>query len=309
MPEDERPRGAPAHTGSRPPSYPAHPLGCPSVREGDEFASLTPHVLLDGYTVGGLTVRATSVRGDSHNWEGGCRQDAMAVTRIGPPEAEMLLLAVADGVGSARYSHLGSHDAVRLAARQLDRAAEGVHAALRSGDDAALRELAGRAVAGVVAGLRAEGQRRAYEAERPYQDGDHSTTLHVLLVPTDPHIRERALLGVGDGGHLLLRDGTWLREGTGDEAVLDTRTEALPHAYRKAGARILRAMAGDVLLLGTDGITNPLTQKDPAFRTHLAAAWGVGGAPSLSDFLWQAQTRAKSYDDDRTVICLWEGSA
>ncbi|MEU6086708.1 hypothetical protein ABZ865_07840 [Streptomyces sp. NPDC047085] len=31
----------------------------------------------------------------------------MTVTRIGPPEAEMLLLAVADGVGSALKSHVG----------------------------------------------------------------------------------------------------------------------------------------------------------------------------------------------------------
>ncbi|MGW0797105.1 protein phosphatase 2C domain-containing protein [Streptomyces sp. NPDC002692] len=303
-------RGIPAHVGSRPPTYPPHPLGRPSLRDGDEFAAFSPVVLLDGARIGPLSVRAASVRGDSHNWEGGCRQDAMVVTRIGPLEAEMLLLAVADGVGSARHSHVGSYGLSRMAAIHLDREAENIHAALRDRDTSELRALATKAVALAAAELRSGWARSPQHKSRPYADEDYATTLHVLLVPTDARIRDRVLCSVGDGGLFVLRDGRW-EDGDPDagEGLLDTRTEALPHAYRTVKTSLVRTLPGDVLLLGTDGITNPLAQKDPEFARHLADAWGGPEVPSMSDFLWQAQTRAKSYDDDRTVICLWEEGA
>jgi serine/threonine protein phosphatase PrpC len=280
------------------------------VRDGDTFAALSPAVLLDGAEVGRLTVRAASVRGDSHNWEGTCRQDAMTVTRIGPPEAEMLLLAVADGVGSAPKSHVGSDQFTRLAAVYLDSEAEGIYAAMCAQDESELRGIANKAVGRTVENARAAWGRDAQRAGRPYADHDYATTLHVLLVPTDARVRERVVFSVGDGGLFVLREGRWDHEDEiGDGGVLDTRTEALPHAYRSVKSTLLRTVPGEVLLLGTDGITNPLTQKDPEFARHLAHAWGGPEVPSLSDFLWQAQTRAKSYDDDRTVICVWEEGA
>ncbi|ROP46644.1 serine/threonine protein phosphatase PrpC [Streptomyces sp. PanSC9] len=293
---DDVPRGAPEHVGHRPPSYPPHPLSRPSMRDGDVFAALTPAVLLDGARVGRVTVRAASVRGDSHNWEGTCRQDAMTVTRIGPPDAEMLLLAVADGLGSAKSSHFGSYRMTRQAAIKLDQEAESIFAALSAQDEGELRGIANKAIVGAV------GEARIAEYE--------ATTLHVLLVPTNADVRERVVFSVGDGGLFVLRGGRWEHGNpAGDSSLLDTRTEALPHAYRSVKSFLLRTEPGEVLLLGTDGITNPLTQKDPEFALRLAHAWGGPEIPSLSDFVWQAQTRAKSYDDDRTVICVWEEGA
>lgn len=292
-PEGTLLRGEPAHIGQRPPSYPSHPLQVPSLRDGDKFAAFTPAVLLDGAEVGRLTVRAASIRGDSHNWEGSCRQDAMVVTRIGPPEAEFLLLAVADGVGTAKYSHFGSYYVTCQAALHLNREAASIHAALIAQDEGELRAISNKAIASAVSELGA-GQ-------------EYSTTLHVLLVPTDARIRERVVFSVGDGGLFVLREGQWKWSNRVDDgSLLDTRTEALPHAYRTVKAKLLRTEPSEVLLLGTDGITNLLTQKDPEFAQRLACVWSGPEVPSLSDFLWQAQTRAKSYDDDRTVICVWE---
>ncbi|MEU6369842.1 protein phosphatase 2C domain-containing protein [Streptomyces sp. NPDC046931] len=303
------PRGVPGHVGNRPPSYPPYPLSRPSVRDGDDCAAFTPVVRLDGARVGQISVRAASVSGDSHNWQGTCRQDAVTVARIGPPEAEMLLLAVADGVGSAPNSHIGSYHATRQAAVFLDQEAESIYSALCARNKADLSGIANTAVARATEQMRSEWKSLADRAGRPYLDQDYATTLHVLLVPTNARIRERVLFSVGDGGLFVLREGSWYQwNHTEDGAVLDTRTEALPHAYRSVKATLLAAEPGEVLLLGTDGITNPLTQKDPEFARRLAHAWG-GEVPSLSDFLWQAQTRAKSYDDDRTVICVWEDEA
>ncbi|CAL9640430.1 hypothetical protein SUDANB176_06331 [Streptomyces sp. enrichment culture] len=307
-PEGPLLRGEPTHVGNRPPSYPPRPLGRPSLRDGDESAAFSPVVLLDGGEFGRLTVRAASVRGDSHNWEGSCRQDAMVVTRIGPPEAEMLLLAVADGVGSAPYSHVGSYRLSRLAAVQFDQEAESLYAALCARNETKLGLIATKAVAGAVSRLRVpQDESPALHGTRPRAGQDYATTLHVLLVPTDSRVRERVLCSVGDGGLLVLREGRWEYEDPDDDGdLLDTRTDALPHAYHGVKAKLLRTAPGEVLLLGTDGITNPLTQRNPEFAQRLGHAWGGPEVPSLSDFLWQAQTRAKSYDDDRTVICLWE---
>ncbi|OLE20730.1 MAG: hypothetical protein AUG49_24140 [Catenulispora sp. 13_1_20CM_3_70_7] len=55
--------------------------------------------------------------------------------------------------------------------------------------------------------------------------------------------------------------------------------------------------------MGTDGFTGPLGTSE--FAALLAEAWGGSAVPDLLRFAWQAQTRARSYDDDRTVAVLW----
>lgn len=314
-PPPEAPRGDPEYVG-RPPSYPPRPLGLPSVRDGDLLAAVLPDSVVDGAELGPLTVRAASVRGDSHRWRAECRQDALGVTRLGPAGAgrqdfagtdALLLLAVADGVGSAPLSHRGAHAVVAGVARQLDGAATELAAALRAGDDPRFHALADRAVAAAAAELRAsaDGPASAY-----------ATTFRALVVPLDPAVRVRGFLGVGDGGLFRLRDrGWWNLEhpatatpGTGT-GVIDTGTAALPDAYQQVDARLLEpSEAGDVLVLCTDGFSGPLA-GEKEFREHVAEQWGhTAGVPQPSDFLWHAQTRLKSYDDDRTVICLWEGT-
>lgn len=324
-PPPEAPRGDPEYVG-RPPSYPPRPLGPPSVRDGDLLAAVVPDSVVDGAELGALTVRAASVRGDSHRWRGECRQDALGVTRLGPAgdgggagaggggagagrqdfagTDALLLLAVADGVGSAPLSHRGAHAVVAGVARQLDGAAAELADALRAGDGPRFHALADRAVAAAAAELRAsaDGPASAY-----------ATTFRALVVPLDPAVRVRGFLGVGDGGLFRLRDrGWWNLEhpatATPGTGVIDTGTEALPDAYQQVDARLLEpSEAGDVLVLCTDGFSGPLA-GEKEFREHVAEQWGhTAGVPQPSDFLWHAQTRLKSYDDDRTVICLWEG--
>ncbi|MFF0450093.1 protein phosphatase 2C domain-containing protein [Streptomyces sp. NPDC004609] len=314
-PPPDVPRGGPLHIGARPPSYPAKPLGLPSVREADLLAATLPDTVLDGAEIGTLTVRAVSVRGDSHRWHGECRQDAVGVSRLGPTvppgagrgggtaQSGLLLLAVADGVGSAPLSHRGSHHAVRLLARYLDRVAEELAAALRGRDEAAFSALADTAVANTAAELRqlTEGPGTAY-----------ATTLRALVVPLDPDVTARGFLAVGDGGLFRLRDRSWQHldaPGTpGGAAVIDTRTAALPDAFSGVTAGLLPpSEPGDVLVLCTDGFSGPLT-GERELREQLAEQWGHSApVPELSDFMWQVQTRVKSYDDDRSAVCLWEG--
>ncbi|MCX4661341.1 protein phosphatase 2C domain-containing protein [Streptomyces uncialis] len=299
--------GAPRHSGPKPPLYAPHPGRLPSVRD-DLDAAVLPDIVVDGATYPGLTVRAASVRGDSHRYESGPRQDSLCVARLGGPGEEngLLLLAVADGVGSAARSHVGSQDVCRRIALFLDPYADEVIAALRAGDRPALGALVNSAVGSAAEGLT---QRVTQRGGRP---AEHATTLRGLLVPLDPELRERAWFTVGDGGAALLRDGVWDTDVFGEEqvgsGVIDTGTAALP------GSRLARsgihgpAAPGDVFVLSTDGLSTPLA-GDAGMRDFLAAAWGQGEVPGPVDFLWQFQYRVKSYDDDRTAVCLWEDPA
>lgn len=297
-------RGVAEHIGRRPPSYPPYPRAKPSMRSGDRLAALAPDMLLDGIAVGRLTALGVSVRGDSHRWEGQCRQDSMAIARIGPPDTEMLVLAVADGVSSAGRSHVASRDLVRQTVVNLDEQAETVHRAVRERDEPQLNGLANKIIGQAVGELRPKW--RAQAGDR-YDDRDHATTLHVLLVPVQDTVRERLLLSVGDGGLHVCRGGAWTR---GDQEaepapLLDPRTAALPGSYDTVETLLFRSSPADVLMVATDGMTGPLHQERE-FADRLAGHWGRGKVPAPSDFLWQAQLRAKSYDDDRTVVCLWE---
>ncbi|MER5474086.1 protein phosphatase 2C domain-containing protein [Streptomyces sp. NPDC002685] len=297
--------GAPFHSGPKPPLYAPEPLELPAVRQ-DPSAALTPDMVVDGAGYGALTVRAASVRGDSHRYQGEPRQDSLAVVRLGAPGADgLLLLAVADGVGSAARSHTGSQEACRLAAMELDSVSAELSEALSGGDRSRFAVLVDTAVGRVATLL----------AHRAREHGDdpaaYATTLRALIVPLDPRVRTRGFLAVGDGGTALLRAGAWNLSLTDPEhdgdGMIDTRTAALPHGHRARAQLLGPALPGDVLVLCTDGLSTPLA-GDAGMRDFLGSGWGTGAVPAPADFLWQLQYRVKSYDDDRTAVVLWEAA-
>ncbi|MGW6864810.1 protein phosphatase 2C domain-containing protein, partial [Streptomyces sp. NPDC054912] len=299
--------GDPLFSGSRPPLYVPHPVP-PSAARPDVEAAAVPDTVLDGAAYGPLTVRAASVRGDAHRYHAEPRQDSLCVARLGDPDgtAGLLLLAVADGVGSAARSHLGSALVCRETVRLLDEYAEELSECLRAGNERSLNGLVNSAVGRIADRL----VRTAEEAG--HRPGDYATTLRVLLVPLDPAVRGRLLLTVGDGGTALLRDGVWQLDVLGDAqrpgtGIIDTGTPALP-STRHAEVDLVTTLPGDLLVLSTDGLSTMLA-GDGGSRDFLGRAWGGGAPPGLADFLWQLQYRVKSYDDDRTAVCLWEADA
>ncbi|MFF3017787.1 protein phosphatase 2C domain-containing protein [Streptomyces sp. NPDC057939] len=312
-------RGDPKFGGARAPRYVPDP-GRASAARADAEAAAVPDTVLDGAAHGPFTVRAASVRGDSHRYFAEPRQDSLVVARLGDAEdpSGLLLLGVADGVGSAPRSHLGSALVCRETVRLLDDYAEELSECLRTGDERSLNGLV-NSVVGRIADALVRAAEVAGHEPRAY-----ATTLRVLLVPLDPAVRGRALLTVGDGGTALLREGTWhldarfaprTPDGGGappaapaGDGVIDTGTAALP-STRHAEVDLFTTRPGDVLVLCTDGLSNPLG-GDADIRVFLARAWGTGEPPpGLADFLWQLQYRVKSYDDDRTAVCLWEAGA
>lgn len=298
--------GAPPFSGPKPPLYVPHPAA-PTGARGDVDAALVPDTVVDGATHGPLTVRAASVRGDSHRYHAEPRQDSVVVARLGGADASgLLLLGVADGVGSAPRSHLGSQLVCREIVALLDEYAEELSECLRTRNEKALNGLVNSAVGRVADRI----DRTAESAG--HRSGDYATTLRVLLAPLDPMVRSRALFTVGDGGAVLLRDGVWYHDVTGaadgpGSGIIDTGTAALPSTRHAQVDLLYPAQAGDLFVLCTDGLSTPLGGEEE-MRRFLGEAWG-GEPPGLPDFLWQLQYRVKSYDDDRTAVCLWEGNA
>ncbi|MFD4907838.1 protein phosphatase 2C domain-containing protein [Kitasatospora purpeofusca] len=303
-PPSFRPPGPLAHVGRKAPAYPAEPTDIPTVRGGDLYGGLLPDTVVDGGRFGPVTVRAASVRGDSHRYAAECRQDASLVVRAGG----LLLVAVADGVGSQPHSHHGSNGIVRLLAKHVLPKADTLLDLLRTGAAADFAGLTGRLVAAAAEEL-------AQEAERfGHPPKTWSTTLRALLVPADPAVPARGFLAVGDGGLLRLREDGWENldadgdGGDGAGTLISTRTDCLPEAYERVRtALITDTHPGDVLVLCTDGLALPLV-KEPELREFLGGRWGRE-VPGLAEFLWQAQVRVRSYDDDRSVVCLWEAPA
>ncbi|MDY0815391.1 protein phosphatase 2C domain-containing protein [Kitasatospora purpeofusca] len=305
-PSSFRTPGPLAHVGRKAPAYPAEPTDIPAVRGGDLYGVLLPDTVVDGGRFGPVTVRAASVRGDSHRYAAECRQDAALVVRAGG----LLLVAVADGVGSQPHSHHGSNGIVRLLAKHVLPQADTLLGLLRTGAAADFAGLTSRLVAAAAEEL-------AQEAERfGHPPKSWSTTLRALLVPADPEVPARGFVAVGDGGLLRLREGGWENldadgDGDGDDGpgtLISTRTDCLPEAYGLVRtALITDTRPGDVLVLCTDGLALPLV-KEPELREFLGGRWGRE-VPGLAEFLWQAQVRVRSYDDDRSVVCLWEAPA
>ncbi len=289
------------HVGRKPPAYPAEPTDVPDLRGGDLYGALLPDTVVDGGRFGPVTVRAASVRGDAHRYAAECRQDASLVVRTG----DLLLVAVADGVGSQPHSHRGSNGIVRLLAKQVAPKAETLLSVLRAGGAADFAGLMSRLVAAAADELAGEAERSGHPPK------SWSTTLRALLVPADPEIRARGFVSVGDGGLLRLRAGGWDNLDTdedGDDPLISTRTDCLPEAYELARTRLITdTRPGDLLVLCTDGLALPLV-KEPELRAFLGGRWGRE-VPGLAEFLWQAQVRVRSYDDDRSVVCLWEAVA
>jgi serine/threonine protein phosphatase PrpC len=255
-----------------------------------------PDSVIDGLEVAGLAVRAASLRGDDHRYYGEPRQDSFAVHALPTPSGDVLLACVADGVGSKPLSHLGSSALCRLlgqvvapyAAEILDPdAEERVRPRLQSLITEASQLLDKEA------------------AERREQPSALSTTLVAALFgPVADGHRRAVLFAVGDSPAFVLRDRIFEEPFGADDPVelAGSATAALPGKVGEVTVSIADLSAGDVVVLCTDGLGNPM--KNLGVRDRVAE-WWQDGPPGLPLFYWQLSFRAQSFGDDRTAVCVW----
>ncbi|MEU3710866.1 protein phosphatase 2C domain-containing protein [Streptomyces catenulae] len=282
----------PAFIGDRPPTYAAEPVALP-VAEPGAMGEVVPDTVLDGAQYGSLTVRAVSQRGDSARYRGAPRRDALLLARFGSGAQTLILAAVASGpaVGDPRAAHDVCAWIGGAVARSCTRLAEDLRTDHRSALRSGLQRLADRGY----------GKLRERTAG---SDGvpESPAAVRCLLLPADPACRTRVFFGVGEGGFLRLRDGSWEDlepSATGPGADADGSPRPAPFLFTTVTGR-----RGDALLLCSAGLAEPLADE-PALADRLAADLS-GPPPGLTSFLTSAQVRVKGHARDRTAVGVWD---
>lgn len=255
---------------------PADPNGPPAYHRADTE--------VEAFSITDLHVRSVSARGHSHRYEGSCRQDAMSHT----VKNGWVGLAVADGLGSERLSHIGAHIAVHTAM-------SGIHVLA----DCITSQFSCAPIADAI--------RKAAACNEPeYAPSDFRTTLTFAAVQVRPdrsHERVAVVAKIGDSEPWLLRDGSLesIFPPPEESALASSGVHPLPDSDVASVAH-LRLRPGDQLFLATDGV-GELLENDNAYRRSLLELL-TPKAPQASSLLAVVDAPVKGYHDDRTLVTI-----
>jgi Protein phosphatase 2C len=261
------------------------PAGLPAAPAGH------PDVELTAATVPGMVIRAATVRGLLHRFNGTVGQDAFALAQYaaegGPAQA---VAVVCDGVGA-----LGrSDEAARLVSRCLaDLGAAGEFwpdAFVRANEE--VRALAKEAAASGGGDADIDGMATTAMA---------ASVCRVL----DEWRINGAWVGDSTLWHLS-GDGRWtalagLSDEDGGKAYHSTGVRPLPSADGACAAGDFIVRSGAIFLM-SDGVGNPLHWSSEVRET--LARWWLR-PPDPFSFAAQVSFARRSHIDDRTVVGIW----
>jgi serine/threonine protein phosphatase PrpC len=281
------------------PSFPVT-LGEVPATPGAKSGFAVPDMALDGAELAGLTIRAASLRGDSHRRNGTLRQDSMGTWRLEEGRLNTVLVCAADGLGSEPHSHRGAAAACQLLRDNLAR--NGSKQFFDAAPGKGLTDLWQERAEQLASTLSEMAVRQRLDPKAL------STTLSAALIeerPASPTECRYVVLTVGDATAFTLCSGQFKRllADPHDGPILDNRTWSLPTAVGPVSTTAGTLAPGDMLMVCTDGTSNPMRQAD--IQKQLADWWGGGTIPGLLEFGWQLGYRVRSYDDDRTAVCVW----
>lgn len=265
-------------------------LGDPSrgSRQVPEYAPwvsrFVPAQIADEGMLGGLVFRAVSAQGAGHRHGGEPRQDSYALATT--QDQQWMIMAVADGLGSATHSHLGSKRAAEFACRQL----------------AAMLLEADHLTSHFLEQVDNELMQRFGE-----RSAEIATTL--LVVAVNVNTAQCLAFRVGDTELLIRSAEGWqsiFGAGPSTSGMASTATSVLPGQLESKQETSFRLADGDVLMLATDGVADPIASAPKmvgeAFVSRLAAP------PSLADFVKLVRFDRKGAVDDRTAVAFWWNS-
>jgi hypothetical protein len=262
-----------------------------------------PDAIIDAGLYGPLVVRAASVRGAGHRYDGTPRQDDFCLG-AGGQNNEWFVVAVADGVSAGPSSHVASRAAVRFGVKLVtDRLAQ------MSPSDLDWNDIVGSVAGFVLAQARNETgnqQLTARDAARVM-----ATTIVFAVVPVYPiqsGMRRCTVVPIGDtSGWVLRAGGRWASVTdikNADNAVAVSATAALPLLPSTGMVPLSVDLGpGDALFVLTDGVGDPLGDGTGEVGAALARAWAR--PPDRYQFAAQVDFRRRSHTDDRTVVAIW----
>ncbi len=270
-------------------------------------APYRPDTALDGGTCHGLTVRAASVRGRSKRFQGGPRQDDFCL--LASASRPALVVAVADGMGSATHSSLGAALAVRHAVEAIEEQLR-EHAPAEI-DWSAVFDRAGAAL--LVEHRRRTGTEidgRPDREETRAVSRELGTTLTAAIVEARPDRgMSVAVAAIGDSPAYRVKGATYellVGERETDEQFSTSAVTALPYLPAPTVCNV-HMEPGEVLLVCTDGFSGPLSAGNSdvgrLFARELIAP------PPLSSWSYLVDFAKATYDDDRTLVAIWPPAA
>jgi hypothetical protein len=275
-------------------------------------ATQPPDTVVDHGRVGGLEVRAASVRGLSHRQAGVPRQDAYGFAA--PTGADLLIAVVADGVSAGVLSHEAASFVGRRGPREVVRHLSGG----TPPEDLPWHDVFGSLAATIYAeGARSLGRTdpERYAVDAPAEAeiaAAMATTATFVVCETGSRDDGRRVwvAWMGDSpAWEVTAAGSWRHlsavKNAGRE-VNSSSVAALPQMPRDPRDLPVRSTCVDdrsVIVLMTDGTGDPLGDGTGEVATRLAAWWRRPPPPLT--FADQVGFGRRSYDDDRTVVALW----
>lgn len=265
-----------------------------------EFRSIPyrPDTVIDGWSSDLFTVRAASLRGYLHRYNGTPRQDDFAL--LLRANGRQLLVAVADGVSGAKQSHIGSTTAVRYAVQWLD---------ANLPDDA--DDCDWGALAENTAWALVEQASALFEIDKNAEEAEQlvATTLVCAVIGFHEGGEATAhLVGIGDSGAWILSSGSYRTVEGGkkesDSGMASSAVSGLPRVPDELGAVRVTIESDEVLLLATDGVGDPLGpgtgDLGGLFNSML-----TDGIPTMAAFAYTLDFSRETFDDDRTLVAVW----
>ncbi|MEU1782645.1 protein phosphatase 2C domain-containing protein [Streptomyces abikoensis] len=256
-----------------------------------------PDFLCDGWSSDTAMVRLASVRGYSHRYRGVPRQDDAVAVAYPPTGA--VVFAVADGVSSAPYAHIGATRACRTVVGLLLRQ-------LGSGAAAGWPEVIGDTAWHLV----------EYASRLPGVEGSNSAAAERLLAttlvagvvtPAGDDLGVEAVQ-IGDSGAWLLDSRGYrpvLGSKTGDgDVVVPNAVQPLPRVPAAVLPQRFRVTRGEVLLVGTDGFGDPLGDGQGQVGQLFTRLLCRPSWPSPLEFAHVLDFSRETFDDDRTLLAI-----
>lgn len=253
------------------------PLGLPSSTIG------VPDYVVSDHDGNFFEVRGASSRGLLHRRARESRQDAFAISSN--EDGSQMTVAVCDGVGSLRHSHLAS----ALVAEGL------VGAPI------------GDATGGVVEALnmRLIDLRDTLASVSDDPDESAATTYVALTVTAGNTGVELALSWIGDSSAWALVEREWTMlagDVDGGSGWGSSTVKALPTSAPAPSFRRLRLPRSAAVFLMSDGVGTALEAASEV-QAVLADWWSE--PPDGLSFARQISFARKSFLDDRTVVGIW----
>ena len=258
-------------------------------------ASLRPAIVADGWVSDDFAVRAASVRGLSHQWYGSPRQDDYVLSLT---EAGWLVAGVADGVSAAEQSHVASSEVLQYLVGWFAEA-----------NPQSIGEIDFQELLEIVRWDLVEKERKLCpDVELPGRELATTISFAIVVPRTDGDGADVAVAGVGDSACWVLdHDGYDCKLGgkeEGEGGISDSTVQALPLLPEKVSPVTFTLQPGQVLLLGTDGVADPLGDGSGEVGAMLSDALLPPGFPSPLSFARIVDFSRETFDDDRTLVAV-----